>query len=219
MELLSSTELGAHQALSMAESILASPKVEPSPRNHNTAAPAPLPLDLPAAASNPVSPAHSTSRSSNNSTVSDHISSSSSTPSHSHSHSQTLHSSSSRRALSPTSVSSLSSSPSSPSPLSPTSSSTSYSSSSSAAVDDHCVLFLGDLSRSVSEDGVSALFAMYGDVVSVDVKRDKMSGHNLGYGFVQLATRQQAEAAKRMCHGAGRRQTSSTMTMTAALAG
>ena len=206
MDLLSSTDVGAHQALTMAESLLASPKVEPSPRHHNTQPAGPIPLDLPAAASNPVSPTHSTSRSSASSHVSDQISSSSSTPTHSHS--QTLHSASSRRALSPTSVSSLSSSPSSPSPLSPTSSSAGSYSSGSSLADDHCVLFLGDLGRGVSESEVGALFGGYGDVVSVDVKRDKMSGHNLGYGFVQLATRQQAETAKRMCHGAGHTQSS-----------
>ncbi len=36
----------------------------------------------------------------------------------------------------------------------------------------------------------------------VDIKRDKLTGRNLGYGFVQMATREEAEAAKERLHGA-----------------
>lgn len=36
----------------------------------------------------------------------------------------------------------------------------------------------------------------------VDIKRDKMTGRNLGYGFVQLATREQAMDAKERMDGA-----------------
>lgn len=36
----------------------------------------------------------------------------------------------------------------------------------------------------------------------VDIKRDKVTGRNLGYGFVQLGTREEAVAAKERMNGA-----------------
>lgn len=64
-----------------------------------------------------------------------------------------------------------------------------------------CNLFLGDLSRTVTEDQIREVFSRHGQVVQVDIKRDKVTNNNLGYGFVQFQTRSQAEAAKEHLHG------------------
>lgn len=57
-------------------------------------------------------------------------------------------------------------------------------------------LFVGDLARNCSEEQLRGCFAKYGEVVHVDIKRDKVTNNNLGYGFVQMKTREQALAAK-----------------------
>jgi RNA recognition motif-containing protein len=71
----------------------------------------------------------------------------------------------------------------------------------SSGADDGTVLFVGDLSRSVKEDELTALFAPYGALTAVDIKRDKLTQHNLGYAFVALASRAEATRAKLALHG------------------
>lgn len=63
------------------------------------------------------------------------------------------------------------------------------------------ILFVGDIARSVQESHLLAAFSKHGTVQAVDVKRDPVSHNNLGYGFVQFATRDMAVAAKRAMHG------------------
>lgn len=48
------------------------------------------------------------------------------------------------------------------------------------------VLFVGDLARGVTEPTLRAAFETCGEVVAVDIKRDKVTNNNLGYGFVQF---------------------------------
>ena len=65
-------------------------------------------------------------------------------------------------------------------------------------IDDNSrVLFVGDLARTVSEDELRHVFNTVGTVTIVDIKRDKITHNNLGYGFIHYATRQQAKDAKR----------------------
>merc|ERR1719334_1993539 len=66
---------------------------------------------------------------------------------------------------------------------------------------DESSLFIGDLSRSVTEEMLMKLFAEVGPVDSVDIKRDKVTKNNLGYGFVKFADRRMAEAAKAKLNG------------------
>ena len=104
-------------------------------------------------------------------------------------------------ALSP--VSSSANSPSSP--ASPESHSMNHPSHSLSG-DEQCILFLGDLARSVTEDDVlHVINSTFGSdyATAADVKRDKITGNNLGYGFVQLNTREQAEIVKRDLNGTG----------------
>ena len=62
--------------------------------------------------------------------------------------------------------------------------------------DNAAVLFVGDLARTINEDEMKDIFNQYGAVVHVDIKRDKVTGNNLGYGFVQFDTRESAKEAK-----------------------
>jgi len=73
---------------------------------------------------------------------------------------------------------------------------------------DHCALFIGDLPRQVTEDQLREAFCKYGEVVAAEVKRDKVTRNNLGYGFVQFRTRAGASTAKTAMEGAviGNRQ-------------
>lgn len=63
-------------------------------------------------------------------------------------------------------------------------------------------LFIGDLARSVTSEQLRDLFSRHGEVVTVDIKKDKYTLNNLGYGFVAMRTRHQAETAKTALNGA-----------------
>jgi len=64
-----------------------------------------------------------------------------------------------------------------------------------------CSLFVGDLARNITEENLLEVFSPYGEVVKVNVKRDKITGHNLGYGFIQFKDRPSAEVAKDKLEG------------------
>ena len=56
-------------------------------------------------------------------------------------------------------------------------------------------LYVGNLSYNTSEDDLNQLFAQYGEVRSVNVIKDKFSGRSKGFGFVEMATSEDAEKA------------------------
>lgn len=62
-------------------------------------------------------------------------------------------------------------------------------------------LFVGDLARNATEEEIEKIFSRYGEVLNVDIKRDKVTHNNLGYGFVQFRTREQAMEAKDHLNG------------------
>lgn len=45
------------------------------------------------------------------------------------------------------------------------------------------------------------LFSPFGTIVSIDIKRDKLTLNNLGYGFVSYSTRGEAQSAKKALNG------------------
>ena len=51
---------------------------------------------------------------------------------------------------------------------------------------DETSLFIGDLSRTVDEITLRNHFASCGEIDTVDIKRDKVTKNNLGYGFVKF---------------------------------
>ena len=56
-------------------------------------------------------------------------------------------------------------------------------------------LYVGSLSYSTTEQGLSEAFAQAGTVVSAVVIMDKMSGRSKGFGFVEMSTEEEAQAA------------------------
>ena len=56
-------------------------------------------------------------------------------------------------------------------------------------------LYVGSLSYSTTEQGLSEAFAQAGTVVSAAIIMDKMSGRSKGFGFVEMSTEEEAQAA------------------------
>lgn len=56
-------------------------------------------------------------------------------------------------------------------------------------------LFVGNLPYKTTSQDLSDLFAQAGTVVSADVVMDRMSGRSRGFGFVEVETDEQAQAA------------------------
>lgn len=57
-------------------------------------------------------------------------------------------------------------------------------------------IFVGNLSKDVTDDDLQSLFAEFGNVKSVKVIRDLFSGESKGFAFVEMPG--QAEAQKAM---------------------
>ena len=62
-------------------------------------------------------------------------------------------------------------------------------------------LYVGNLSYNTTDAAVKALFAQYGEVVSVNLITDRDTGRPKGFGFVEMATPEEAEAAKSAVDG------------------
>jgi cold-inducible RNA-binding protein len=56
-------------------------------------------------------------------------------------------------------------------------------------------LYVGGLPYSTQEDALRELFAQAGSVTSAVIIMDKMSGRSKGFGFVEMATAEEAQAA------------------------
>jgi len=56
-------------------------------------------------------------------------------------------------------------------------------------------LYVGGLPYSTQEDALKELFAQAGNVTSAVIIMDKMSGRSKGFGFVEMATAEEAQAA------------------------
>lgn len=56
-------------------------------------------------------------------------------------------------------------------------------------------LYVGNLSYNTTQEQLKALFAQCGEVTSVDVIIDRLSGHSKGFAFIQMATQTGAEKA------------------------
>jgi len=62
-------------------------------------------------------------------------------------------------------------------------------------------LFVGGLPYSVQQDEVQTLFAQYGEVISATIVRDKFTNQSRGFGFVEMATEEQAAEAIKSLNG------------------
>jgi RNA recognition motif-containing protein len=56
-------------------------------------------------------------------------------------------------------------------------------------------LYVGSLPYSVTEDQLRELFAPFGSIDSVRIISDKYSGQSKGFGFVEMASDEEAQAA------------------------
>ncbi len=56
-------------------------------------------------------------------------------------------------------------------------------------------IYVGNLSYEVTEQDLRQEFVAFGEVASVDVITDKFTGRPKGFGFVEMATKSEGEAA------------------------
>jgi len=61
-------------------------------------------------------------------------------------------------------------------------------------------LFIGNLSRDVTEADLRAIFEPYGTLDTVTVVKDKFSGVSKGFAFVEMPVKAEAEAAIAALH-------------------
>ena len=56
-------------------------------------------------------------------------------------------------------------------------------------------IYVGNLSYEVTEDDLRSAFESFGQVSKVTIIKDRMSGQSRGFGFVEMDTDEEAEAA------------------------
>jgi RNA recognition motif-containing protein len=56
-------------------------------------------------------------------------------------------------------------------------------------------IYVGNLAREVTEDQLKEAFAAFGEVKSVAIIKDKLTGEPRGFGFVDMPSNEQAKAA------------------------
>jgi len=59
----------------------------------------------------------------------------------------------------------------------------------------HMKIFIGNLSRNVTQESLQQLFEPFGQVASAEIIKDKFSGESKGFGFVEMPTKDEAQAA------------------------
>ena len=61
-------------------------------------------------------------------------------------------------------------------------------------------LYVGNLPYSTTDSSLSEMFAQAGTVTSATIITDKMSGRSKGFGFVEMSSPEEAQAAIEMFH-------------------
>jgi RNA recognition motif-containing protein len=56
-------------------------------------------------------------------------------------------------------------------------------------------IYVGNLSREVTEEELRQAFEPFGQVTSVNIIKDRYSGESRGFGFVEMAMKSEAQAA------------------------
>lgn len=56
-------------------------------------------------------------------------------------------------------------------------------------------IYVGNLSPSVSEEELRQKFESFGRIESVSIVKDKYSGQSRGFGFVEMASKNEAQSA------------------------
>jgi len=56
-------------------------------------------------------------------------------------------------------------------------------------------IYVGNLSNQTTEDDLRQAFEAFGQVESVNIIKDRFSGESRGFGFVEIASKQEAQKA------------------------
>lgn len=56
-------------------------------------------------------------------------------------------------------------------------------------------IYIGNLSREVTEDELRKAFEAFGQVTTASIIKDRYSGESRGFGFIEMATKSEAQAA------------------------
>ena len=56
-------------------------------------------------------------------------------------------------------------------------------------------IYVGNMSYSVTEEDLKQAFEAFGEIASVTIIKDKMSGQSKGFGFVEMGSAEQGQAA------------------------
>jgi len=62
-------------------------------------------------------------------------------------------------------------------------------------------MYIGNLSYNVTEDDLKDLFSEFGEVVNVNIIKDKFSGQSKGFGFVEMPSNSEADKAIKALNG------------------
>ncbi|PKL35805.1 MAG: RNA-binding protein [Spirochaetae bacterium HGW-Spirochaetae-1] len=62
-------------------------------------------------------------------------------------------------------------------------------------------IYVGNLSYESSESQLEQLFGQYGEVTSVKIIKDQMSGRSKGFGFIEMADKNEANTAIEQVNG------------------
>ena len=62
-------------------------------------------------------------------------------------------------------------------------------------------IYVGNLSRDLSETELKEAFAGFGEVSTCNIIKDKFTGESRGFGFVEMPNKDEAEKAMSMLNG------------------
>jgi RNA recognition motif-containing protein len=62
-------------------------------------------------------------------------------------------------------------------------------------------IYVGNISYGMREDTLKELFEQYGEVTSVNIVKDRMTGRSRGFGFVEMSDKDEAEKAIEALNG------------------
>jgi len=62
-------------------------------------------------------------------------------------------------------------------------------------------LYVGNLEHTVTEEELRTLFSEHGEILSLDIVKDRYSGTPRGFGFVEFANDEDAQKAKQALNG------------------
>ncbi|MGF1642446.1 MAG: RNA recognition motif domain-containing protein [Thiotrichales bacterium] len=62
-------------------------------------------------------------------------------------------------------------------------------------------IYVGNLAYSVSEEDLTEAFSAFGDVASVNIIKDRMTGQSKGFGFVEMPSDADAQSAIKSLDG------------------